>query len=328
MADFKNTGFEQKDLLVKNIVSAIAFFDIFEYPLTLIEVWKNMYNFKLGFIQKNYNINDVLNLLDKLILKKKLGSKKGFYFIYGRDDLVQRRLDRHIPSKKRWEKMIKIVKILRIVPFVKMIAVCNMFAIGAASKKSDIDLFIVAKSGRIWITRLLVTILVFLTGQWRHRRSIAGKICLSFFVTEDYLNLERIAKKPSDPYLNYWITLVWPVYTRDKTHMRFVSANKWVKKFIPNFLYFKPSSMRLVKPNFFTCRLQSFGERILSSKFGDKVEAFVKKQQIKYMHRDRESASRRQDTDVLICDKILKFHEVDNRMKYKEMFEREVLKVV
>ena len=42
---------------------------------------------------------------------------------------------------------------IQTVPFIKMVAVCNTLGYDNAAKDSDIDLFIIAKRGRLFIVR-------------------------------------------------------------------------------------------------------------------------------------------------------------------------------
>ena len=60
------------------------------------------------------------------------------------------------------KNLVKKIKIARqtsnffqIVPYIKMIAICDSVARGDAKEKSDIDLFIIAKAGHIFTVRYL-----------------------------------------------------------------------------------------------------------------------------------------------------------------------------
>src|SRR3989338_10492249 len=109
-----------------------------------------------------------------------------------------------------WLKVGRYVPFLRIVPFLKLVAVCNNLAFGKVKEKSDIDLFIIAKSGRLFTVRILVTGILHCLGVRRHGKKIAGRFCLSFFVDDKNLNLEPIAID-KDVYLAYWIKNIRPV---------------------------------------------------------------------------------------------------------------------
>ena len=59
---------------------------------------------------------------------------------------------------------------IQTVPFIKMVAVCNTLGYDNAAKDSDIDLFIIAKRGRLFIVRFYSST-VFAPGVRRHGKS-------------------------------------------------------------------------------------------------------------------------------------------------------------
>jgi hypothetical protein len=91
----------------------------------------------------------------------------------------------------------------------------------AAHKDSDIDLFIITKNNRIWTTRICFTLILTLLGQRKTTKKHAGKFCLSFFITENYLNLENIAIK-NDIYLKYWIESLVPIINKNNAFEKFI----------------------------------------------------------------------------------------------------------
>jgi predicted nucleotidyltransferase len=75
------------------------------------------------------------------------------------------------------------VGLLRATPFVEMIALTGSMAEGRARAESDIDLFIQTKPGRIWTTRVMVTVIIQLAGIRRTETKIVGRICLNWYAT-------------------------------------------------------------------------------------------------------------------------------------------------
>lgn len=299
-----------------SILSAVSYYDIFEYPLTCWEVWKWAYNRKqeIGNRKQDFRLSDVHAILvnsDKL--KNFLCHKNGFYFLKGREEIVEIRRQRYLLAQKRWKKLQKIAAILQVTPFLKMLAGCNNLLINNIKPDSDIDVFIVVKSGRMWMTRFFVTSLISLLGQWRHKDRISGKICLSFFVADDNLNLKQIAKKPYDIYLQNWIFLAAPLIDRG-VYSNFMAENYWAKESIPNGLPYLPVGCeRKIKKTWLLDFFRRVGEKVLGGSFGNSFERLFRKIQIKKM--------RGKGSDVIISDKMLKFHEVDRRDQFREMFE-------
>ena len=110
------------NFLEKAIFATIAYYDILNYPLTPVEIWRFLIrpqksrDFKADFV-------DVLsNLSGKdSSLTGKIYFKNGFYFLKGREELVRHRIANHKISESKWRKMASVVRLLRLVPFVRMV---------------------------------------------------------------------------------------------------------------------------------------------------------------------------------------------------------------
>jgi len=173
--------------------------------------------------------------------------------------------------------------------------------------------------------RLLVTILIALTGQWRHRR-VAGKICLSFFLTDKHLDLKKLYREKgvwqeNDPYLYNWVALVAPVYDRDKIAEKFWSANSWVKKNIPNSFLYKSVGLRRVHPGLIARAWRGFWEFVWRGRAGDWLERVVRWWQTEYM-KARGDQTWLQNPNVVRSNEVLKFHEQDRRDHFRREFEK------
>lgn len=322
MTNFSNQSLE------KAVISTLVYFDIFNYPLTETEIKKWLY-VRQENSHKNYTLYEIKNAFgNSRYLNDRINFAKGYYFLKGRDELVARRNKNHIVGIPRWKKLQKICRLLKVIPFVRMIAACNTMAINDIKPTSDIDVFIIVKSGRIWVTRFMITSIVSLIGQWRHKDSIANKICLSFYTTEDNLNFNNLAKQPYDIYLIYWIALVVPLLDRG-TYQEFMRANQWIKQYLPNiYPYQAVEYEREVALGGPLDLIRSVFQKLLSGKFGDRLEQKVRKIQRKKMEKNYFSAAKKKDTDVIISDKMLKFHEVDKRNEFREKFEKRLREVL
>ena len=76
------------DSLSISIIKTIAYFDIFDYPLTSWEIFV--------FLNSNsgYKYSEIIFGLLKIDLDSKLDSKNGFYFLSGREAIVKTRNSR------------------------------------------------------------------------------------------------------------------------------------------------------------------------------------------------------------------------------------------
>ena len=130
--------------LSESIIKTFVFFDIFDRPLTAFEAHKWLWS----EVAKLEGIEATLNTPNF-----KIEAKNGFFFLSGRKKIVEDGSRRQIWNDKKIVRARWAAKILNVVPFIKLIAVCNTLSFGAASQESDVDFFIVAKAGRLWLAR-------------------------------------------------------------------------------------------------------------------------------------------------------------------------------
>lgn len=127
-----------------------------------------------------------------------------------------------------FERGQKYIQKLEKIPGVGMIAIVNSLSMYATHPDSDIDLFIVTKPGMIWFVRFFSTLILWKHGVWRKGEDIRENLCLSFFITTEAMDLEKIAIE-NDIYLYYWIYYMKPVFVQHDTYEKFIKANNWVK---------------------------------------------------------------------------------------------------
>jgi predicted nucleotidyltransferase len=295
--------------LEKSILATIAYFDIFDYPLTVVEIWKWIYGAEVE--DNSPNIGKIWeNLENNQLIKSLVDCRRGFYFLKNRDDLVGLREERYVLAVKKIKKARRVARFLKFIPGIKMIALCNSLAWTNAREESDIDFFIVTDKNKIWTVRFWTAGFLQIFGLRPNRKSNKDKICLSFFVDEDSLNLEPLAISVDKPdiYLIYWIAQLQPLFDRGGIYQDFWQANDWVKNFIPNVF---PGKGKMKNNKIFSPGTIGFTEK------------FFRWIQLKMFPRNlREMANR--DSRVVITDKILKFHSNDRREKYRKMWEEKI----
>ncbi|OIN88915.1 hypothetical protein COW80_03425 [Candidatus Beckwithbacteria bacterium CG22_combo_CG10-13_8_21_14_all_01_47_9] len=182
----------------------IAYADIFDYPLTASEV--NLWLIK----------GDSLAPV-----------KKGYYYLPGREGLIALRRHRERFSQLKWPMAYRTAKILSFIPSVKLVAVTGALAMNNADKNDDIDLMIITAKNRLWLTRLLASILLF--SHLRHGQKIYNKLCLNLWLDET-----NLAIKQRNLYIAHEICQARSVLDRDGTYQKFIKANLWYKQFLPN----------------------------------------------------------------------------------------------
>lgn len=216
-------------------------------------------------------------------------------------------------EKKLWRRVKRFSFVFRLVPFVRMVGVCNSLSFGKVDEHSDIDLFVVVKRGRLFIVRSLMMFFFQILGVRLHGDKIAGRFCLSFFVDDSSLNLEPIALK-GDIYLAYWIRKMVVVADDGLMAAQFLANNLWINS------YFEEDLVSLFRANF-ALKLHKRGgvlARFLGGKFGDRLEAFLMKWQLK---RARAKASKFPvGNGIIVSENMLKFHHHELRPRYRQLW--------
>jgi hypothetical protein len=217
--------------------------------------------------------------------------------------------------REKWAVANRGAKFLRLIPFIKMVAVVNSLADKTAHKDSDIDFFIITQANRLFIVRFLTTILFSILNLRRSGKKIKDHICLSFFISDKSLNLESIAIEGEDVYLAYWIAQAIPLINYNNTFDRFITSNHWVKNIIPSF---KGYEIKVTRKLLFTKLIE-----LLSNNFiGNLLENLLATFQLKKIYSNPPS----KDPAVkLITNRdMLKFHMIDRRFQYRKRWQEEL----
>lgn len=310
--------------LQKSILQTLAYFDIFDQPLTKEELFRYLLitdPLRRSFSEtSNTDLRmtyiDFLNQLDGLPGEvRPWRTKSGFYFLSGREQIV----DERQRKVKIVEQKLKIAKHgakkIAWVPFLRAIFVCNTVASWTADENSDIDFFIIAKKGRIWLVRLLSTLTLRMFGLRTYGTKLKNRICLSFFVTDDNLNLGHIALD-EDIYLMYWLMQLMPMYDPSRLYQSVINANRWAQKFLPNFshtiYHITHDNCDRVVGRFF----KKIFEKMWGGGYGDLIEAQARGiQQTRLKMKNNHTGVGK---NVIISDEIIKLHENDRRVEYRE----------
>lgn len=270
-----------KSDLDKRIKATQSYFSLFEKKLTAVE-------------------------LDRLILGKK-ESDKIYEPIVSTNELARNLLIK--ATKMSW--------VFAYIPFVKSISICNYLSFDIAEKDSDIDLLIIAEKNRIYLCRFYMTILLHLMRMRRHSKKVSGRFCLSFYLSEEHLNLAKIEQNPYDIYLAYWFLGLKELANFDSNiwEMLLVENEKWLQR------YFSSQRLRRESPATLSEKrlLRRLVEWLYKGWLGDKFEALLKwffeKRALKLTKSLPENAS------IVVSDEMQKFHNNDRRSLFRRSWE-------
>jgi len=284
----------------KAIIKTLAFFDIFERPLTLEEIWQFLYQKPAS--QMHASQMQVLIGLQKLEKNHQILGKNQYFCLSNRKSIIDKFLQNQSFIHGRLQKVRWVVKILRLVPFVKNISIINSLSFRTSNEASDIDLLIITKKGRLWTARALTVLLLEIIGQNKNKWYQAGKFCLGFAFDETRLDLKKIAKG-HEVHFMYWLANLLPVYDREIYH-QLIEVN-YLNNFLPNWRTPKIKINR-----------EKVGliEKLFSKKLGDRLEKLFAEIQIKRVWSDPKHHGKK---GLVEADEgMLKMHPVDKRPEY------------
>lgn len=258
--------------LSQAIRATLAYFDILNFPLTLEEITKYLY----GWSALQETVEQELRRMPEI------SHLHGYYFLRGRSELAELRKKRKKIEAALWRKVNRWRFLFACCPFVRTVAVCNSLSYGNVKETSDIDLFVVTANDRLATARFFMKFLTQIFGIRAHHEKIAGRFCLSFFVTEKASDLSLLAL-PFDPHLAYFVRTMKPVIGAASVY-----------------LYFQ--------------RTVEFFLNIFGSKIEEKCSAWLSKREDIHHQKFAHSNGIVRNRDVF------KFHENDPRQKIADQF--------
>lgn len=258
------------------ILKTLIYADIFDWPLTKDEIWQRLVGDADRHPLRKIRKNKFQQVLAILLKSKKINSKNNYYFLPGNKKLIKKRERREKISKKKLQFAKKIIKKLSLIPTIKFIGITGSVASDNAKRGDDIDLFIITRQKRLWLTRFFITIILEILRVRRRPRDkdVSDKICPNLYVDEARLD---IFSEQKNLFLAYEIMQLKPILNRNRTYEKFILANSWVKDFLLNF---KPN----FKSNFVYIDKRSF---VYIDKFGDILEDLAYKLQLLWMKKKR-----------------------------------------
>lgn len=210
----------------KAILKTLIYYDIFDFPLKAWEIHK-------WLIGKNSTLKQTEKAIHSLVKKQKINTKKGYYFLSGRNRVVAKRLERENVSKSHLQTAKLISHSFRLIPWIKLVGISGSLSMMGSQKTDDIDLFIITSKNRIWLSRLLLIFITSLTGLRRTRRekilTAHGKLCINLILEES--NLEQ---NKSNIYLAHEVLQMRLLWQKDSIYSDFLHSNSWAFKYLPN----------------------------------------------------------------------------------------------
>jgi hypothetical protein len=239
--------FHHLSMTLKNaILSTLAYSDIFDHPLTIDEIHR--------FLVIPARKEDVASCLKELSM---LSQSREYYFLPGRQDLVQIRVRRESLSRKAYERACWYGRLLGGLPFVRMVALTGSLAMSNSEQAGDYDYMLVAAQGRVWTARIFALLLN------KFANVFGETICPNLIVAETVLEWKIHNLYSAHEIVQMILIAGRSVYN----DLRVV--NNWVLEYLPNWEIDRETNL-----NEQTSILKKLAEYILSGKLGDRFEAW------------------------------------------------------
>lgn len=267
--------------LSKNIIKTLAYYDIFSYPLKAEEIYHNL-------SVNHCSPDDIVAELEKLCNKKLVFKLNDFYLLQNNHQLVSRRLKGNNLCNKKISSAIRMSRFISKFPYVRAIFLTGSISKGYMDKESDVDYLIITKPGRLWVSKLFLTLFkkIFLLNS----RKV---FCINYYIDYEHLEIEE-----KNVFTATEIVTLMPIFGK-KYYDEFYSKNIWVKEYFPNF----PKRTNNVIDNKIS-RLQKSIELLLNNKLGDKLDDIAMRLFLKVI---RKKFNHFEEKDFAIAFKTTKY---------------------
>jgi hypothetical protein len=204
------------ELLRRAILATLIYADLFDHALTREEIQRYL-------VGQAASAAEVVAMVDKdAELRFHISQTGDRFHLNGRPHLANIRRERVAASAELWPVAQRYGARIARLPFVRLVGVTGALAMNNARPDDDIDLFILAQPGRLWLCRMLVLGVVKLAARKEY------VLCPNFFLSTDHLWLSE-----RNLFTAHELVQMIPL-ERNPWYGAFIEANAWVADFLPN----------------------------------------------------------------------------------------------
>lgn len=206
------------DSLEGAILATIAYFDVFAFAPRA----KEIHRYLIGHRASRIEIESALAMSPKLV--GILDSHEGSYFLSGKEHLALRRIRFKKHAANLWPKARHIANVIESTGLATCGLVTGSLAADNADEHADVDFLLTYPPERTWTSFGLVRALRRVP--WLGLASL----CPNYALSEDALEV-----RPQNLFTAHEIAKAVPMFGFE-VYRRFVRANAWVRRFLPNAL--------------------------------------------------------------------------------------------
>lgn len=198
------------------VFKVLAYFDVFQYPLTVPEIEKYA-TFRFHQLSE---VEEALGFLKERLIIFQFGE---FYSLRNEFRLITRRTSGNLAAFNIHKKAQKRAAFIHQFPFVRSVNISGSLSKNYFDDSTDIDYFVMTKPGRLWLCRLLLTIYkkIFLFNSRKY-------FCINYYVDTDHLEI------PDKNLFSATEIVTLRNMSGGAYYEQFISANTWVNDYFPN----------------------------------------------------------------------------------------------
>jgi hypothetical protein len=259
-SEHNNMQSTEINTLARSIITTLAYYDIFNYPLTKEEIY-NCSN------TNGDTKTSVFEELEVLVNSGIVYNSDNFYSINHSSHLIPKRIEGNNRAIKKMKTAKLFSKFISHFPFVRCVLLSGSISKGYMDEKADIDYFIITAPDRLWIARILLVFFkkMFLLNSYKF-------FCINYFISTSELEIEE-----KNIYTAIELATLIPMYGAD-VYNDLYESNQWIKTFVPNY----PKRDVTNLPAFKKKIIQKVIELLLRGRFGDYVDDKIMKKFIRF----------------------------------------------
>ena len=214
--DGRLSGCSDSESLETAILRAIAYADVFDYPLTLSEVHRYLPAKTAPLTVVNAVISNEAMVPCRIVAERR------YFALAGREIIIETRERRAEVAADMWPRALRYGKMIASLPYARMVAVTGALAVDNVEPGDDIDYLVVTAPGHLWVCRAMIIALVKLAA--RH----GDTVCPNYLLSERALVFSQ-----HNLFSAHEIAQMVPL-AGVQIYRRVRQLNAWTQAYLPN----------------------------------------------------------------------------------------------
>ncbi len=286
-------------------LKTLAYFDLFRYPLQFEEIVK----FAFQPAEAREVEEELQALLDQNIVRK----QDEFYALLNDSDSFESRKQAAAGAKSMWPKAIENGRLIAGFPFVKAVMVSGGLSKQVFREGDDIDYFVICKSNRVWMTKLLLK-----TYKKLRLQNSKDFFCTNYIIGDSNLEIDE-----QNLFTAIELCTLQPI-GNSQSFEALKSANSWTQNYLPNATWKAPIGDIKSKR-----KSSEFIERVFNNRFGDWIDKQLMKVIFKRIKLHYKDQLKDVDFNLMFKSKrnVSKIHPSNNQKHILDKYNKQLSKL-